>query len=160
MPLKVFDLQCSHAHVFEGWFSSREDFDTQHARKLISCPMCEDTDITRRLSAPRLNVSHLQEGAKAPPASAPAPAPVPAAAAPSADMAALQREVMRRVRAVIEQTENVGNQFADEARRIHHGDAPVRPIRGMATPAERVALVEEGVEIVAIPDILDADRLH
>ena len=59
MALKVFDLQCEHGHIFEGWFGSHEDYDAQQARGLVSCPVCASATITKRLSAPRLNVAHL-----------------------------------------------------------------------------------------------------
>src|SRR5690606_21288239 len=77
MALKVFDLQCDQGHLFEGWFSSHEDYDTQQARGLLTCPMCASATITKRLSAPRLNVSHLRAAA------APTPPPGGAAAAES-----------------------------------------------------------------------------
>ncbi|QEI06114.1 DUF1178 family protein [Pigmentiphaga aceris] len=143
MPLKVFDLQCTHHHVFEGWFQSREEFDSQLERKEIACPVCGDTGIERKLSAPRLNIGHLQ---------APSPGNI--------DPAIARRELMRQVREVIKQTEDVGENFADEARRIHHGVVPERAIRGVTTPDEREALADEGIEVVSLPNIVDDDKLH
>ena len=66
--MKVLDLQCRHGHVFEGWFGSEDDFQSQRERGLVQCPMCADSHIEKRLSAPRLNLG----------ASAPAPAPAAA----------------------------------------------------------------------------------
>ncbi|WP_376992875.1 DUF1178 family protein, partial [Bordetella pertussis] len=66
MALKVFDLQCEQGHVFEGWFGSHEDYDAQQARGQIACPVCESSRITKRLSAPRLNVAHLHQPAAVP----------------------------------------------------------------------------------------------
>ncbi|QYJ19728.1 DUF1178 family protein [Achromobacter sp. ES-001] len=152
MALKVFDLQCEHNHVFEGWFGSHEDYDAQQARGLVTCPVCGSASITKRLSAPRLNVSHLHA-----PASPPA---VPAGASDAEKMAAVQAIVMKQVRALLRNTENVGPRFAEEARRIHEGDADERPIRGTATPEERAALVEDGIEVMAVPDFLDDERLQ
>jgi len=152
MALKVFDLQCEHSHVFEGWFGSHEDYDAQQARGLVTCPVCGSASITKRLSAPRLNVSHLHA-----PASPPA---VPAGASDAKKMAAVQAIVMKQVRALLRNTENVGPRFAEEARRIHEGDADERPIRGTATPEERAALVEDGIEVMAVPDFLDDERLQ
>ena len=144
MALKVFDLQCEHGHIFEGWFGSHEDYDAQQARGLVSCPVCGSASITKRLSAPRLNVAHLH-----------APA-----ASDAEKMAALQAVVMRQVRAVLRNTENVGARFAEEARRIHEGDADERPIRGTATREEREALAEDGIDVMAVPDFLDDERLQ
>ena len=152
MALKVFDLQCEHSHVFEGWFGSHDDYDAQQARGLVTCPVCGSASITKRLSAPRLNVSHLHAPAQ-PPA-------VPAGASDAEKMAALQAVVMKQVRALLRNTENVGPRFAEEARRIHEGDADDRPIRGTATPEERVALADEGIDVMAVPDFLDDERLQ
>lgn len=152
MALKVFDLECEHGHLFEGWFGSHEDYDAQQARGLVTCPVCASASITKRLSAPRLNVANLHE-----PASRPA---LPANASEAEKMAALQAVVMRQVRAVLRNTENVGPRFAEEARRIHAGDADDRPIRGTATPQERAELADDGIEVMAVPDFLDDDRLQ
>lgn len=152
MALKVFDLECDHSHIFEGWFGSHEDYDAQQARGLVTCPVCGSSTITKRLSAPRLNVAHLH---------APAAQPlVPPGASDAEKMAALQAAVMRQVRALVRSTENVGPRFAEEARRIHEGDADDRPIRGTATVEEREALAEDGIEVMAVPDFLDDERLQ
>lgn len=156
MALKVFDLQCEHGHVFEGWFASHDDYDTQRARGLVACPMCDSKQIAKRLSAPHLNVSHLH---------APESAPLePAAArddkAAMAAMAALQARVMRQVRELVRSTENVGPRFAEEARRIHEGEADERPIRGTATQEERAALADDGIEVLALPAFLDDGQLQ
>jgi len=152
MALKVFDLQCDHDHIFEGWFGSHDDYDAQQARGLVTCPVCGSATITKRLSAPRLNVAHLH---------APAAQPlVPAGASDAEKMAALQAAVMRQVRALVRSTENVGPRFAEEARRIHDGDADDRPIRGTATVEEREALAEDGIDVMAVPDFLDDERLQ
>lgn len=152
MALKVFDLQCDHSHVFEGWFGSHEDYDAQQARGLVTCPVCGSATITKRLSAPRLNVAHLRAPAAQP--------PVAAGASDGEKMAALQAVVMRQVRALLRSTENVGPRFAEEARRIHEGDADDRPIRGTATVEEREALAEDGIDVMAVPDFLDDERLQ
>jgi hypothetical protein len=153
MALKVFDLQCEHSHIFEGWFGSHEDYDAQTARGLVTCPVCGSATITKRLSAPRLNVSHLH----APAAQAPA---VPSGASDAEKMAAVQALVMKQVRALLRNTENVGPRFAEEARRIHDGDADERPIRGTATQEERQSLAEDGIDVMAVPDFLDDERLQ
>lgn len=155
--MKVFDLQCDEqGHLFEGWFASHENYDEQQARGLVSCPMCGSNKVSKRLSAPHLNVSHL----KAPQA---VPAPRPAsegAGGPTVDMARLQAAVLKQVRDMVRKAENVGPRFAEEARRIHEGEADERPIRGTSTPEERQALAEEGIDFLALPDIFDDDRLQ
>lgn len=162
MSLKVFDLQCDNGHVFEGWFGSADGYESQRSRGLLSCPVCNSSQVIKKLSAPRLNLSH----AKSPDA----PAAIPpaaqgqagsAVAAPAArQMAQLQAEVLRHIRQIVRNTENVGDKFAREARRMHEGEADERAIRGTATPEEREELAEEGITVMPIPDFLDDDRLQ
>ena len=136
--MKVLDLRCANGHGFEGWFGSEEDFLDQNGRGLVECPLCADQVITRMPSAPRLNLS----GAREPVA---APAKVEPAAA---DLQALWLQVVRHA---IENTDDVGNRFAEEARRIHYGETDARGIRGVASLEERHALREEGIEVLSLP---------
>lgn len=151
--MKVLDLRCAHGHGFEGWFASEDDFLSQNGRGLVECPMCADRVITRMPSAPRLN---LGTGRGDP---VPAPtAPVTAAAThpaegerPPAQSPDLQAMWMAAVRHAIANTDDVGPRFAEEARRIHYGETEARGIRGQATPQERQALQEEGIEVMSLP---------
>lgn len=146
--MKVIDLRCAHGHAFEGWFASEADFLSQQERQLVACPLCADTAVTRLPSAPRLNLgatSAAGAARQAPPAAqAPAKGAVPAAVA-------MQQLWLDAVRHVISRTEDVGPRFAEEARRIHYGEAAQRGIRGQATPEERAALADEGIDTVALP---------
>lgn len=169
MSLKVFDLQCEHNHVFEGWFASADAYDTQKARGLLSCPVCNSSNVSRKVSAPRLNVGHLKrerlEGPArevAQPVAQPNEAPrMPSPASPAgAEIARVQAEIIRHMRKVLRETENVGGNFAEESRRIHYGESQERPIRGTATPEERQELAEEGIAVMPIPDFLDDDRMQ
>ena len=135
--MKVLDLRCANGHGFEGWFASEDDFLEQNGGGRIECPLCADRVISRLLSAPRLNLSGVREVADAAPA-----APV------QPDM---QAAWLRAVRHVMKNTEDVGERFTEEARRIHYGEAPNRGIRGEATGEQRAALQEEGIEVAAIP---------
>ena len=141
--MKVLDLGCQLGHVFEGWFASEDDFQSQKARALVQCPLCGDTSIDKRLSAPRLNL-----GAPAPATAAEAP---PSAAVPSADARqAMQAAWLQMSRKLIADTEDVGSRFADEARRMHHGEVESRGIRGQASVKEAVALLEEGIGVLPL----------
>jgi hypothetical protein len=145
--MKVLNLRCSNGHGFEGWFGSEDDFLDQNGRGLVECPMCADRVVTRLPSAPRLNLSGAREPApEAKPKAKPGPAAQGAPAA--ADLQALWIQVVRHA---IENTDDVGERFAEEARRIHYGEAESRGIRGQATPEERHALLEEGIEVMALP---------
>jgi hypothetical protein len=136
--MKVLDLQCPHGHSFEGWFGSEDDFQSQLARQLVECPFCGDTAVVKKISAPRLNL-----GAVAPAESA------------TRDVAAvdpqLQAAWMKMVRHVLANTEDVGGQFAEEARRIHYGETAERSIRGQASREETESLLEEGIAVMPLP---------
>ena len=162
MGLKVFDLQCDNGHLFEGWFGSHEDYDSQEAQGLVTCPVCQSGSVVKRLSAPHLNVGHFGDaqehvGVRA---SDSGSRELVAASPESGQLVQLQAAILQQMREFIRKTENVGARFADEARRIHEGSADERPIRGVATPEEREALAEEGIAVVALPDFLDTDRLQ
>jgi len=133
--MKVLDLRCTHDHRFEGWFASDDDFATQAEGALIECPICGDTAVTRLPSAPRLN---LGAGTKE----------ETQAVTQSADLQGLWMQAVRRL---IENTEDVGERFPEEARRIHYGEMPERGIRGRASRDETEALREEGIEVTALP---------
>jgi hypothetical protein len=143
--MKVLDLRCAHAHPFEGWFASEEDYLSQRERGLVECPLCGDKAITRLPSAPRLNVSKARE-----PQAEQAPAADKAGGDASIGVT-MQAAWLRAVQHVISNTDDVGDRFPEEARRIHYGETGERAIRGQATPDEAQALREEGIEVVALP---------
>ena len=136
--MKVLNLRCTHDHRFEGWFASDADFLSQCERGFVACPLCDDKTIVRLPSAPRLNVSTPRGDA------APAPAPTEVA------QARAQGRWLRAVREMIASTEDVGDRFPEEARRIHYGEAQERGIRGRATREDADALRDEGIEVVAL----------
>ena len=164
--MKVLDLQCAHAHHFEGWFASEDDFQDQLARGLVSCPLCGSDAVTKKLSAPRLNL-HTPRGDvstadHAPAAAQPSThastelaAPLPQAVA-SMSPTQLQAAWLQMTRHVLANTEDVGDRFADEARRMHHGEQAHRNIRGQASPEQTEALLEEGISVMpfVIPEAL------
>ena len=160
--MKVLDLQCRQGHSFEGWFGSQDDYDAQRARGLVTCPMCNDSEITKMLSAPRLNLGHGSPSVQAqnetsPSEAAPASAPSSALAS-SADAnpaVQMQAALMNMVRHVMANTEDVGTRFAEEARKIHYGEREERNIRGQATREETEALLDEGIDVLPLP-VLDA----
>ena len=145
--MKVLNLRCAHEHVFEGWFASDEDFQSQGERGLVACPLCDDKTIHRLPSAPRLNVSKQRDVV---------PAGESAVAASPSGPQAHQAKWLRAVRHMIASTEDVGERFPEEARRIHYGEAQERAIRGRASSADADALREEGIEVmsVAVPEPL------
>ena len=147
----VLNLACDAGHAFEGWFASSTDFESQQQRHLLSCPLCNSVDVRKMPSAPRLNLSSAPEPAPTPAAEAAAPAPSRLPEGVPAMAVELQKQVMKAVRTMIANTEDVGDRFANEARRIHYGETEQRGIRGRATPQEARELADEGIDIVALP---------
>ena len=136
--MKVLNLQCSHQHGFEGWFGSEDEFQEQLARGLVECPICGDTLVAKLPSAPRLNFG----------AAAPGSPKQDVVATPDA---ALQAKWLQMVHHVLKNTEDVGERFAEEARRIHYGESEERNIRGQASREETEALLEEGIGVLPLP---------
>ena len=153
--MKVLDLQCSQHHLFEGWFASEDDFASQCLRGLVQCPVCADPTVVKKLSAPRLNLS----GAREPPAakSEPASSASPAMPARMGEVeTALAAAWMAVARHVVANTTDVGERFAEEARKIHYGEVEERGIRGKTTPEQARELVEEGISVLpfVLPEAL------
>jgi hypothetical protein len=150
--MKVLDLQCQHGHAFEGWFGSETDFQTQLSSGLVECPICGDHQVTKLLSAPRLNLStSLREPAPVVSDTTAADTATPPPDAQTTTMAQLNQTWMKVVQHVLQNTEDVGAGFAEEARKIHYGEKPERNIRGQVTAKESQALHEEGIAVVSLP---------
>ena len=154
--MKVFNLSCANDHRFEGWFQSSADYDDQRARGQLLCPNCGDADVRKLLSAPRLNLSgasaapnFVHESQPAEPAKPATPASkVVQPAHPNIEQ--MQALWYRVAQEVVRNTEDVGSNFAEEARKIHYREAPERGIRGQATADEAAQLADEGIELFAM----------
>ncbi len=136
--MKVLDLQCTHGHIFEGWFASEDDFQGQCERSLVQCPLCGDASVVKMLSAPRLNLAGMRAD--------PVPTQDMALAAKGDGM--LTAAWLAAARQLLANTSDVGNRFADEARKMHYGEIEERSIRGKATLQEAQSLLDEGVELM------------
>ena len=124
-----YDLICKNAHEFEGWFSSSKDYDTQRAKRLVICPMCSTAKVEKAIMAPAVATRNTTGAAAV--------------------------DIAEKIRQEIsDNCENVGDNFADEARAIHYGEKPERGIYGTASAKEAAGLVEEGVSIAPLPDVL------
>jgi hypothetical protein len=147
--MKVLNLQCQHQHPFEGWFASEDDYQSQRTRDLVECPVCGDSLIQKMPSAPRLNLltSRLDTTAPKEPAQPTAlDNPEPPATAP----ADAQVAWLKMVQHVIANTEDVGQSFAEEARKMHYGESEERNIRGQVTAEEGQSLLEEGIPVMPL----------
>ena len=148
-----YALICDAAHEFESWFASSAGFEEQAKRGFVTCPVCNSAKIERAVMAP--NVARTDLGSKAPEPAAEASAPAAAAPAPVALMSEKEKAFREMVTAlhrhVSENAEHVGKRFADEALKIHHGEAEERAIYGEATPDDARMLHEEGVDFLPLP---------
>lgn len=151
--MKVLNLQCAHQHDFEGWFGSEDDFQSQLTRGLVECPLCGDRQIVKQLSAPRLNLSTSRGEREVPTPSTPSQsvAPTPAHDVTSVSPAQVQAAWLQAVQHVMAHTEDVGQRFAEEARKMHYGESEERGIRGQATPEQTRDLLEEGISVMPLP---------
>jgi hypothetical protein len=139
--MKVLDLECTQRHIFEGWFASEGDFQTQRERALIECPVCGDASISKRLSAPRLNLA----------TEIPAQSQTQEVLSVAGAEPTLQAAWMTLARKIMAATDDVGDRFAEEARKIHYGEIKERGIRGQATAAQTESLLEEGIAVMQLP---------
>ncbi len=123
-----YTLQCANSHRFEAWFKGSDAFDEQASAGQISCPDCGSINVEKCLMAPGVPKKTSEVG---------------------------PREFFNQVRAfrskVMAETEDVGNSFPAEARKMHEGELEHRPIRGNASSAEVKELKEDGVPIAPIP---------
>lgn len=135
----VLDLSCDQEHRFEAWFASSDAFDAQLKAGLVSCPQCSSRQIHRLPSAPYVQTSSHSAPAKP-------------------DPQAIAARLVEALRTAARNSEDVGERFADEARRIHYGKAEERPIRGKADHDDMIELIEEGIPVLPVPP--DKDDLH
>ena len=132
----VFDLICKDQHRFEGWFASGEDFTSQKSRGLLACPVCGGVHVEK------LPAAKIRKQAEP-------TAPAPASAASTGKTESV--DVSRIIDYVLAHSENVGKNFAEEARKIHYQETPQRNIRGLASHAEAEDLREEGIPVFSLP---------
>ena len=129
----IFDLRCApEGHVFEAWFGSSADYESQQARGLVSCPICASAEVEKAPMAPRTGARGEQA------------APAQAAKDMLSEMAAAQKQLLER-------SEFVGDRFPDEARAIHLGEAEARAIHGRASRADAQSLAEDGIPVAPLP---------
>ena len=157
-----YQLICDKSHEFEGWFGESAAFELQQESGFLTCPVCGSADVRRALMAPNLASPKTRKTdlARQPPSAQPEPQPRPrasqqASAALSPVAARKMQELMSEMRAlqmkIRDECRDVGNDFAEEARKIHYGEVEPEGIYGQATPEEREALDEEGIEIMEVP---------
>lgn len=154
-----FALRCENAHEFDSWFKDSAAFDRMTAAGLVECPACGDPHVTKALMSPAIARApgvkgRSEAGPPALPVKVPDNQPTLAAGQMPAQLVAL----LQRMRAEVEKhCEDVGPDFAAEARRIHEGESEARGIFGQATEEETEALREDGIEVARLPWVPRSD---
>ncbi|WBF65705.1 MAG: DUF1178 family protein [Candidatus Kinetoplastibacterium crithidii] len=149
MTIKVFNLHCNNDHMFEGWFRSHNEYEEQISKNLITCPICSSSTISKLLSTPYIGKkgSIALEKTQS-----------------NNDIRdkslEQQAKTIENLRQIINKAENVGNNFAEEARMIHSGESQKTSIKGNISLEEKKELEEEGINIIPIPSFLDDDLLQ
>ena len=158
-----YALRCERDHTFESWFQTSSAFEQQVKRKLVSCPVCNSVKVEKAIMAPQIVSKKGRREAEAPsPQPQPQPAADPAPAQESTPLLmAQERELRTKLKElrdhIVKNADNVGEQFPNEARKMHYGEIEHRPIYGEASPEEARALIDEGVEVSPLP-VLPDDR--
>ena len=137
----VFNLVCGNDHPFEGWFASAAEFERQQQSTLLSCPTCGSSQINKTLHAPYVNTGSAQPPSRR----------EPQANDGVEQYANVADPVSQLIEQLIANTQDVGDAFPEEARRIHYKEAPERRIRGNASRDDVVEMREEGIEVIALP---------
>jgi len=145
----IFDLQCVNDHRFEGWFKNSSEFESQLTSAMIHCPVCGTEQVAKVPSASHLILGKAASQQAVTPPNNPAPV--------TADMNVLLRNLHDHVK---QNFEDVGNEFATEAKRMHYGEIEERNIRGNATKNEVEELHEEGIMAIPLPSFPNKDKLN
>jgi hypothetical protein len=174
-----YSLRCERDHAFESWFQDSASFDKQAKRGLVSCPVCDSVKVEKSIMAPQIprkgrtaeqrageekvqRAAARQKKAETSPATiadkvstpVPTPSAEPLLMAQEKELLSKLKELRDHIKA---NADNVGEQFPEQARKMHYGEIEHRPIYGDASPTEAKALIEEGVEVMPMP-VLPEDR--
>jgi len=158
----VFDLKCEQNHQFESWFRSSEAYSEQLAAGLVECPYCGSLDVGKAVMAPNVGVKgnqNVQEKiAHAGSPEEPVASAAMAASSETRELAKKATEAIAKFQAHVEKScENVGENFAEEARKIHYGESEERGIYGETSIEEAQELLEEGVDVMPLPGVRRTD---
>ena len=136
-----YSLSCERGHAFEGWFASSSDFDQQAKRGLVACPTCGSSSVTKTLMAPAVSTARQKDAVR------------------TLALDQAQREAFAKIKETLASiranAEDVGDRFAEEARKIHYGEVEERGIIGEASLEEARALLDEGIDVAPLPILPD-----
>ncbi len=156
-----YALICEADHEFESWFPDSASYDKQVKRGLVACPLCDSVKVSKAIMAPNVARKDQDRAIAADNDDVPTPTPAAAASAPQVQDIALLDEQQQQLRGMIRElhekivanTDDVGENFPEEARKMHDGETPARSIRGKASFEEARELLEDGIPVLPIPDL-------
>ncbi|WP_114389680.1 DUF1178 family protein [Notoacmeibacter marinus] len=147
-----YDLRCVDGHRFDGWFRSSDDFDTQKRSGLVICPHCQTSSVEKMLMAPAVRTSGEKRPVEGTEESS-SSQPQSVGLVPDSPQAEAMRKMAEMVRQMKAKATNVGDRFAEEARRIHFGEAEQTEIYGSANAEDVQSLLDDGVPVLPLPDL-------
>ena len=134
-----YTLKCEQDHSFDSWFQSAQAYDKLMTAGLVTCAVCGALGVEKAIMAPRVRPARTVAATR------PEPGLLSAPASPAEQAVAEMRKMVE------ENSENVGDRFAHEARAIHEGEAPKRSIYGHARPDDAKALIDDGIHVAPLP---------
>jgi hypothetical protein len=141
-----YDLICEQGHEFDAWFSDSASYDEQAKRGFVECMHCGSAKVEKQIMAPNIGAKSNRRNELAP------HAPQAMMTPPADPRMQAMMQMMREMRSHVEaNAENVGDNFAEEARKQHYNETEKRGIYGNATPGDARALIEEGIEVMPLP---------
>ncbi len=148
-----YALVCDRKHEFEIWVNNSADYDKQSKRKLVTCPVCDTTNVDKAIMAPAISTTRKRKSSPGPDvAAAPAPQPENAPVAMLSPQETEFRAKLKELRDhLTKNADNVGKKFPDEARKMHYGDIEHRSIYGEASTEDAKKMLDEGIEFHPLP---------
>lgn len=137
IAVKVFNCVCEFGHQFEGWFDSVESLDEQIKAHLVACPYCDTTNVKRIPTASHVLASRDKAKTQI---------------SEKELEAEIRSKMYTAARKLLKGSENVGERFAQEARAVHQGKAPMRTIHGRCTLEDAEELLDEGINVLPLPE--------
>ena len=147
-----YSLICNKDHKFEAWFRSYDEYNKQIKLGLLNCPVCGEKKVSKALMAPavqssknkekerksnKVDLENLNKDKEI------------ASIAPNSEQV---RIALKMIKSYVEKNcENVGDNFAQEARSIHYDNKTSKGIYGKASSAETSELLEEGIDVITLP---------
>jgi len=154
-----YALQCEKGHAFESWFPNSAAYDKQVKRKLVSCPTCGSAKVEKAIMAPQLArtdtssaLTRTESAAVPAPSEAGETAPVAMISPQEQEFRAKLKELREHL---VRNSQDVGERFPEEARKMHYGESEHRSIHGEASIEEAKAMAEEGIEVFPLPPLPD-----